>query len=105
MTAGMAKREVGSDSAWDRSPICSRTDSTSARSIIGVRCIAVSMSRSSAATCSRPCRQNSPPTPLTGSQAKIEAPKERGPDGDLEGGGQLSILEETRAAGGLLPEI
>jgi hypothetical protein len=47
----VAKREAAL--AWDRSPICSRTGSTSARSPIGVRCIAASMSRSSAATCSR----------------------------------------------------
>jgi len=36
------------------------------RSISGARCIAASMSRSSAAMCSTPCRKNSPPTPLTG---------------------------------------
>ena len=34
------------------SPICSRTGSTSARSPIGVRCVAARMNRSSAATCS-----------------------------------------------------
>jgi hypothetical protein len=45
--------------------ICSRTGSTSARSFIGVRCIA-SMSRPSAASCSRLCRRNAPPTPLPG---------------------------------------
>jgi site-specific DNA recombinase len=66
MGAGMATEPAASGLAWDRSPICSRTGSTSARSITGVRYIAASMSRSSAATCSRPCRQNSPPTPLTG---------------------------------------
>jgi len=43
--------------------------STLGRSIIGVRFIPASMSRSSAATCSRPCRQSSPPTPLTGRPA------------------------------------
>src|SRR5256885_615461 len=44
----MAAGAAVSASAWDRSPICSRTRSTSARSPIGVRCIAASMSPSSA---------------------------------------------------------
>ena len=52
---------AASGSAWGRSPICSRTGSTLARSSIGARCIAASMSRSSTATCSRPCRPSSPP--------------------------------------------
>ena len=53
-------------SAWDRSPISAKTGSTSARSPIGARCIAASTNRSSAGTCSRPCRRSAPPTPLTG---------------------------------------
>jgi DNA invertase Pin-like site-specific DNA recombinase len=47
-------------------PICSKTGSTSARSPIAARCIAASTNRSSAETCSRPCRRSAPPTPLTG---------------------------------------
>jgi len=69
MGAGMVKRGAGFGLASDRSPICSRTSSTLARSITGVRCIAASMSRFSAATCSRPYNQNSRPTPLTGRSA------------------------------------
>ena len=49
-----------------RLPLSSRTGSTSARLPIGVRCIGASMSRSLAATCSRPCRKSSPPTPSPG---------------------------------------
>ena len=66
MAVATAAGAAVSASAWDRLPICSRTGSTSARSPIGARCIAASMSRSSTAICSRPCRPSSPPTPSPG---------------------------------------
>jgi site-specific DNA recombinase len=46
--------------------ICSRTGSTSAKSPIGVRCIAASMSRFSPATYLRLCRPSASPTPSPG---------------------------------------
>jgi DNA invertase Pin-like site-specific DNA recombinase len=55
-----------SASAWVPLPICSRTGSTSAKSPIGVRCIAASMSRFSPATYLRLCRPSAPPTPSPG---------------------------------------
>src|ERR1700720_3949546 len=61
MAVAMAAGAAVSALAWVPLPICSTTGSTSARSPTGVRCIAASMSRSSAATCSRPCRPSAPP--------------------------------------------
>ena len=66
MAAAMAAKAVVFALAWGRLPISSRTGSTSARSPFGVRRIGASMSRSSHAHCSRPCRKNSPPTPSPG---------------------------------------
>jgi hypothetical protein len=67
MAVAMAAGAAASALASDRLPICSRTGSTSARSSIGVKCIAASIRRSSAATCSRPCRPGAPPMSLPGS--------------------------------------
>jgi DNA invertase Pin-like site-specific DNA recombinase len=71
-------RGAGYVSAWDPSPICSRTGSTSARSSITASCIAGSMSRFLNATCSRPFRQSSVPTPLSGGSALRARPPARG---------------------------
>jgi DNA invertase Pin-like site-specific DNA recombinase len=51
---------AGARSGWGRSPICSRTASTSARWCTGARCIGASRSRSSSLPCSRRCKQSSP---------------------------------------------
>ena len=66
MAAAMAAKAAVFALAWGRLPISSRTGSTSARSPIEERCIGASMGRSLAATCSRPCRRNSLPTPSPG---------------------------------------
>jgi site-specific DNA recombinase len=62
----MAASSAGAALAWVRSRICSRTASISARSSIGARFTAVSMSPFSIPRCSRRCKASLPPRRLRG---------------------------------------
>ena len=64
-------------SGWGRSPICSRTGSTSARSSIAARSIAAITSRSSIVPCSKPCRRSLRPS----GRATFSATGDRRPSG------------------------